>query len=95
LMTVFLTIYPPEKRGAAMGLMGVAIMFAPAIGPTLSGWLIGHYSWRKLFDLVIPFGILSIILSVAWMVDVTEIKKPKFDTLGFIFSTIGLGFLLY
>ncbi|WP_042355709.1 DHA2 family efflux MFS transporter permease subunit [Bacillus rubiinfantis] len=95
LMTVFLTIYPPEKRGAAMGLMGVAIMFAPALGPTLSGWLIGHYSWRILFDIVIPFGILSIIMSIAWMVDVTEITKPKFDTMGFIFSTIGLGFLLY
>ena len=95
LMTVFLTIFPPEKRGAAMGLMGVAIMFAPAVGPTLSGWLIGHYSWRVLFDIVIPFGVLSIIMSIAWMVDVTEITKPKFDTPGFILSTVGLGFLLY
>lgn len=95
LMTVFLTIYPPEKRGAAMGLFGVAILFAPAIGPTLSGWLIGHYSWRILFDIVIPFGIAAIIMAVAWMIDVTEITKPKFDTYGFIFSTIGFGFLLY
>ena len=95
LMTVFLTIYPPDKRGAAMGIMGVAMLFAPALGPTLSGWIIGHYSWRVLFDIVIPFGILSIIMSIAWMVDVIEITKPKFDTAGFIFSTIGLGFLLY
>ncbi|MED4205486.1 DHA2 family efflux MFS transporter permease subunit [Neobacillus mesonae] len=95
LMTVFLTIFPPEKRGAAMGLMGVAILFAPAVGPTLSGWIIGHYSWRVLFDIVIPFGILSIIMSITWMIDVTEITKPKFDTPGFIFSTVGLGFLLY
>lgn len=95
LMTVFLTIYPPDQRGAAMGLMGVAILFAPAVGPTLSGWIIGHYSWRILFDIVIPFGVLSIIMASAWMVDVTEITKPKFDTPGFIFSTLGLGFLLY
>ncbi|WP_033827107.1 DHA2 family efflux MFS transporter permease subunit [Bacillus andreraoultii] len=95
LMTVFLTIYPPEKRGAAMGLFGVAILFAPAIGPTLSGWLIGHYSWRILFDIVIPFGIAAVIMAVAWMIDVTEITKPKFDSFGFIFSTIGFGFLLY
>ncbi|MGE6259489.1 DHA2 family efflux MFS transporter permease subunit [Heyndrickxia sporothermodurans] len=95
LMTVFLTIFPPEKRGAAMGLMGVAMIFAPAIGPTLSGWLIGHYSWRVLFDIVIPFGILDLILAFAWMKDVTKVTNPKFDTLGFIFSAIGLGFLLY
>lgn len=95
LMTVFLTIFPPEKRGAAMGLMGVAMIFAPAIGPTLSGWLIGHYSWRVLFDIVIPFGILDLILAYAWMKDVTKVTNPKFDAPGFIFSAIGLGFLLY
>ncbi|WLV24505.1 DHA2 family efflux MFS transporter permease subunit [Aciduricibacillus chroicocephali] len=95
LMTVFLTIFPPEKRGAAMGLFGVAILFAPAIGPTLSGWLIGHYSWRVLFDIVIPFGIIALIMALIWMMDVTDITKPKFDVSGFIFSTIGLGFLLY
>lgn len=95
LMTVFLTIFPPHKRGAAMGLMGVAIMFAPALGPTLSGWLIGHFSWRVLFDIVIPFGIADIIFAYLWMVDVTEVTKPKFDTFGFIFSTVGLGSLLY
>ncbi len=95
LMTVFLTIYPPEKRGAAMGMFGVAVLFAPAIGPTLSGWLIGHYNWHILFDIVIPFGIAALIMAFFWMIDVTEITKPKFDTWGFIFSTIGLGFLLY
>ncbi|WP_233270130.1 DHA2 family efflux MFS transporter permease subunit [Heyndrickxia camelliae] len=95
LMTVFMTIFPPEKRGAAMGLMGVAMIFAPAIGPTLSGWLIGHFSWRLLFDIVIPFGILDLILGFIWMKDVTKVTKPKFDTWGFIFSTIGFGFLLY
>ena len=95
LMTVFLTIFPPEKRGTAMGIMGVAMIFAPAIGPTLSGWLIGHYSWRVLFDLVIPFGVIDIIIAVLWMKNVTKITNPKFDTWGFITSTIGLGFLLY
>ncbi|MBS4173623.1 DHA2 family efflux MFS transporter permease subunit [Bacillus sp. FJAT-49736] len=95
LMTVFMTIFPPEKRGAAMGLMGVAMIFAPAVGPTLSGWLIGHYSWRLLFDIIIPFGIIDLILAFFWMKDVTKVTKPKFDTWGFIFSTIGFGFLLY
>ncbi|MGG3692907.1 DHA2 family efflux MFS transporter permease subunit [Heyndrickxia ginsengihumi] len=95
LMTVMLTIFPPEKRGAAMGLMGVAMIFAPAVGPTLSGWLIGHYNWHVLFDLIIPFGIVDLIFALIWMKDVTKRTNPKMDLPGIIFSTIGFGFLLY
>lgn len=95
LMTVIFALYPPEKRGAAMGIMGIVMIFAPAIGPTLSGWLILHYSWRLLFDIVIPFGIIDIIICFIWLKDVTEKTNPKFDFLGFIFSSFGFGFLLY
>jgi EmrB/QacA subfamily drug resistance transporter len=95
LMTVFFAIFPPEKRGTAMGIMGVVMLFAPAIGPTLSGWLIEHYSWRLLFDIVIPIGVVDIILSFLWVKDVTEITNPKFDFPGLLFSTLGFGFLLY
>ncbi|WP_442862449.1 DHA2 family efflux MFS transporter permease subunit [Bacillus sp. USDA818B3_A] len=95
LMTVFFALFPPEKRGKAMGLMGVVMIFAPAIGPTLSGWLIGHYSWRLLFDIVIPIGVIDLILSFLWMKDVTKTTNPKFDFPGLLFSTLGFGFLLY
>ncbi|OIK09416.1 MFS transporter [Bacillus sp. MUM 116] len=95
LMTVFFTIFPPEKRGMAMGMMGIVMLFAPAIGPTLSGWLIAHFSWRLLFDIVIPIGLLDLILSFLWMRDVTKITNPKFDFPGLLFSTLGFGFLLY
>ncbi|WP_026576872.1 DHA2 family efflux MFS transporter permease subunit [Bacillus sp. UNC438CL73TsuS30] len=95
LMTVFFAIFPPEKRGMAMGMMGIVMLFAPAIGPTLSGWLIEHYSWRLLFDIVIPIGIIDLILSFIWMRDVTKITNPKFDLPGVLFSTLGFGFLLY
>lgn len=95
LMTVFFALFPPEKRGMAMGMMGIVMLFAPAVGPTLSGWLIEHYSWRLLFDVVIPIGIVDLILSILWMRDVTKITNPKFDFPGLVFSTIGFGFLLY
>ncbi|MCM3117585.1 DHA2 family efflux MFS transporter permease subunit [Neobacillus sp. MER 74] len=95
LMTVFFALFPPEKRGKAMGIMGIVMIFAPAIGPTLSGWLIGHFSWRLLFDIVIPIGVLDLILSFMWMKDVTKVTNPKFDFSGFLFSTLGFGFLLY
>lgn len=95
LMTVFFSLFPPEKRGMAMGMMGIVMLFAPAIGPTLSGWIIEHYSWRLLFDVVIPIGIVDLILSFLWMRDVTEVTNPKFDFPGLLFSTLGFGFLLY
>jgi EmrB/QacA subfamily drug resistance transporter len=79
----------------AMGMMGIVMLFAPAIGPTLSGWIIEHYSWRLLFDVVIPIGIVDLILSFLWMRDVTEVTNPKFDFPGLLFSTLGFGFLLY
>ncbi len=95
LMTVFFTIFPPEKRGKAMGILGIVMIFAPAVGPALSGWIVGHYSWRLLFDIVIPIGILDLILSAMWMQDVMKVTNPKFDFPGLFFSTLGFGFLLY
>ncbi|MEK3848413.1 MFS transporter [Paenibacillus peoriae] len=94
-MNVFLTVFPPEKRGAAMGTMGIAMMFAPAIGPTLSGWIVEHYSWRLLFLLVIPLAIIDILFAIRWLKNVSKLTKPNFDLLGTIFSTLGFGFLLY
>ncbi|WP_347338387.1 DHA2 family efflux MFS transporter permease subunit [Tumebacillus amylolyticus] len=95
MMTVFLTVFPPEKRGKAMGLMGIAMIFAPAIGPTLSGWIVQNYTWRILFYLVIPIGILDLVLAAAWMKNITKTSRPKFDTAGFVFSTLGFGGVLY
>lgn len=95
MMTVFLTVFPPEKRGAAMGAMGIPMMFAPALGPTLSGWIVEHYNWRLLFYIVIPFSLLDLVLAFAWIRNVTKITKPKFDVWGAIFSTFGFGGLLY
>ncbi|WP_025724157.1 DHA2 family efflux MFS transporter permease subunit [Paenibacillus polymyxa] len=94
-MNVFLTVFPPEKRGAAMGTMGIAMMFAPAIGPTLSGYIVEHYSWRLLFLLVIPLAVIDILFAIRWLKNVSKLTKPNFDLLGTIFSTLGFGFLLY
>ncbi|MGG1572860.1 DHA2 family efflux MFS transporter permease subunit [Fictibacillus sp. NRS-1165] len=95
MMTVFLTVFPIEKRGQAMGTMGIAMLFAPAIGPTLSGYIVEHYSWRLLFDIIFPFGVVDLIIAFVWMKDVIKKSSPKFDFPGFLFSTFGFGFLLY
>ena len=95
IMTIFLTVFPIEKRGQAMGTMGIVMIFAPAIGPTLSGWIVEHYNWRLLFTLVIPIGILDILLAFAWLANVSRQSKISFDFQGFIFSTLGFGGILY
>lgn len=95
MMTVILNIYPPEVRGRAMGTIGIAMFFAPAVGPTLSGWIIQHYSWRLLFYVALPIAILDIILAIYFLKNVTKQTKPVFDLPGFLTSTIGFGSLLY
>mgnify|MGYP001174235870 CR=1 FL=1 len=96
LMTVvFLTIFPIEQRGRAMGMMGLAMIFAPAIGPTLSGWIVEHESWRVLFYIVLPLTLFSLIFGGISMKNVTRTSMPKLDMAGVVFSTIGFGGLLY
>lgn len=95
LQNIMLSIFPPEKRGCAMGMSGIVIGLAPALGPTLSGWIIDHYTWRYLFGMVIPIVILVLILAVFLMKSVIELSHPKIDIFSAILSTIGFGTLLY
>lgn len=95
IFNVFLLIYPPHKRGKIMGLVGLVIMFAPAIGPTLSGVIVNYLGWRYLFIIVIPFALFSIAFAYKYLVNVSEVTKPKIDVLSIIFSTIGFGSLVY
>lgn len=92
---VFLTIFPIEQRGKAMGMMGLAMIFAPAIGPTLSGWVVEHYSWRVLFYIVLPLALIALFYGSYAMKNVTTTSKPVLDKLGVILSTLGFGGLLY
>lgn len=95
MMTLFLTIFPVEKRGAAMGLVGLVISFAPAIGPTLSGYIVENFDWRVMFYVIFPFIIIDIILAFFLLKNVTERRFPKVDYLSIVLSTIGFGGLLY
>ncbi|MCP3028878.1 MDR family MFS transporter [Halobacillus sp. A5] len=95
MQTVFLLIFPVEKRGAAMGYIGLVISFAPAIGPTLSGWVTESYSWRYLFWFILPLAIIMIIIAYKILRNVTEIKNPKVDPISIILSSFGFGGLLY
>ncbi|TLS53695.1 DHA2 family efflux MFS transporter permease subunit [Paenibacillus antri] len=92
---VVLTIFPVAERGKAMGMMGLAMIFAPAVGPTLSGWVVEHYSWRVLFYIVLPISLFSLVFGWFAMKNVAKTSSPKLDTLGVVLSTLGFGGLLY
>ncbi|SDK28789.1 MDR family MFS transporter [Sediminibacillus albus] len=95
MMTVFLTIFPIEKRGAAMGNVGLVISFAPAIGPTLSGYIVESYPWRWMFFIILPIAIIDIIIAYFALKNVNELTRPKVDILSIILSSFGFGGLLY
>lgn len=95
LMNVVLTLFPPEKRGTAMGMIGVAIIFAPAIGPTLAGYILENYRWETMFYGMIPLAVLVIILGFIYLKNVSEREFGKIDVLSVLLSTIGFGSLLY
>lgn len=95
IMTVVLTVFPKDKRGGAMGMAGIVIAFGPAIGPTLSGWLLEYYSWRSLFYVVLPLVLVAIIIAAFTVKNVTKLSYPKIDILSIIMSSLGFGGLLY
>ncbi|AZB44206.1 DHA2 family efflux MFS transporter permease subunit [Bacillus sp. FJAT-42376] len=95
IQTVLFVLFPIEKRGQAMGFFGLVISFAPAIGPTLSGWLIDQYSWRSLFYVVLPIAIIDFIIAWAVIKNVTKQTHPHLDSASVILSTAGFGGLLF
>ncbi len=88
-------IFPPDRRGSVMGIFGISIMVAPAIGPTLSGYLVEYASWRLIFYLNVPIGIIELILGLMFMHEFAHHTSQRFDKWGFTLSTVGFFSLLY
>lgn len=95
LMNIMLVSFPREKRGAAMGVFGLVMITAPALGPTLSGYIVEYYSWRVLFEMIIPFAVISLLLAIWKLRNVMDTRETKLDYLSVILSAVGFGGLLY
>ncbi|WP_155386975.1 MDR family MFS transporter [Pediococcus damnosus] len=95
LQTIMFSIFPPAQRGSAMGLVGIAVGVGPAVGPTLSGWVIDNGTWHDIFGIMIPIALLIVIASFFFMRPVIENHKTHLDFLSLIMSSIGFGSLLY
>jgi MFS transporter, DHA2 family, multidrug resistance protein len=90
--------FPPEKRGLAFALYGICAVCAPAIGPTLGGWITDSYSWRWIFYINVPVGILAVLLVHQLVEDppyLSRVKKgiARFDYIGFALLALGVGAL--
>ena len=95
LMNVMLTSFPKEKRGSVMGIFGLVMIAAPAIGPTLSGYIVEHHDWRMLFQMIIPFAIISLVFGIWKLENVMETRKVHLDFPSLLLSTVAFGGILY
>ena len=94
-ITLIFREFPPQERGAAMGFFGIPALLAPALGPTLGGYLVTFAGWQLIFYINVPIGILAFILATIFLHEARPQANTTFDFLGFIFVALGLGLALY
>jgi EmrB/QacA subfamily drug resistance transporter len=94
-ITLIFREFPPQERGAAMGFFGIPALLAPALGPTLGGYLVTFAGWQLIFYINVPIGILAFILATIFLHEARPQANTTFDFLGFIFVALGLGLVLY
>ena len=90
---IMLDLYPIEKRGQAMAIWGMGIMVGPILGPTLGGYLTDHYSWRWVFYVNVPFGVISVLGIWLFLRETARDRALKFDWSGFAALGLGIGAL--
>ncbi len=88
-------LFPPERRGTALGIWGIAAMAAPTVGPAAGGYIVTAFGWRWLFLLNVPIGVIGIVAAVRLLRGSTGFREERaFDTRGWVVGTAGLVLLL-
>lgn len=87
--------FPPQQRGLAAGVLGISALMAPAIGPTLGGYLVTYSSWRLIFYINVPVGVIGIIMALLLLRERPSEGRVHFDLPGFVLVASGLAALLY
>jgi DHA2 family multidrug resistance protein len=90
---VLLDSYPRERHGSAMAMWGVGVMVGPILGPTLGGWLTEYYSWRWVFYINVPFGVLALLGILAFVPETERDRTRPFDFFGFALLGLAIGAL--
>ena len=95
LMTTILTLVPLARRGAVMGNVSIAISVAPAMGPTVSGLILEHFTWRFMFVFVLPVALAALAIGAKYLTNVGETEKTKLDFLSVLLTVPAFGGLVY
>ncbi|HWT34354.1 MAG TPA: MDR family MFS transporter [Microbacterium sp.] len=95
LMTTLMTVVPAAQRGRMMGRVSIVISLAPAIGPTLSGLLLDHLSWRWIFGIVLPIALVALAVGARWVHNLGEPTHAPIDVLSVVLSALGFGGLVF
>lgn len=93
-MSIVYFVFPPKERNMAMGIWGISAMVAPAVGPTLSGYLVEYWDWRLIFTINLPIGLLGYVLAALVLKETPVSHEHKLDVGGLITSALGLFCLL-
>ncbi|GAC1685486.1 MAG: DHA2 family efflux MFS transporter permease subunit [Ktedonobacteraceae bacterium] len=94
-ITLLYREFPPQERGVATGFLGIPILLAPALGPSLGGYIVTYGSWQLIFFINVPIGIIAIILSILLLREFRPEGRERFDFAGFAFVSAGLASVLY
>ncbi len=94
-MTILFSMSKPERRGTIMGIWGIALMFPPALAPTLSGYFVEYLNWRLIFYINVPIGILSFFMVTASIPKMAARSTERLDIAGFLTSLVGFFCVLY
>ena len=94
-MYTLFRVFPPHQRGTAMGFFGISVIMGPALGPTLGGIMIEHFSWRYIFYVAVPTAALAVLLGTMFMPEREETSaRARFDWTGFVLLSVSLACLL-
>ncbi|TLM88084.1 MDR family MFS transporter [Pseudarthrobacter sp. NamE5] len=95
LMTTILTLVPLAKRGAVMGNVSIAISVAPAMGPTVSGLILQHFTWRFMFVFVLPVALAALAIGAKYLTNIGEVEKTRLDFPSVLLTVPAFGGLVY
>lgn len=95
LMTTIMNLVPAASRGRMMGRVSVVISLAPALGPTMSGFLLDHFGWRAIFVVVLPIALVAMLIGWRFLTNVGETMQAPLDVFSIILSAFGFGGLVY
>lgn len=93
-MVVLFQVYQPHQRGMAMGVYGIGVVLAPALGPWVGGLLVDYFNWRYVFYVVLPMAALSAVLAAFFLPTRAQASRPRFDWIGFALLALFLTLLL-